>query len=158
MALGGRIPAALDVLVSEAQRLGIFEKVNQHESKSQAGNGITMEIVYGTGPTPLPSKSSLSKTSARVIYFARIMIAIQSMPEDSIDAALTNALDLYFDSLHGELGLGDPDPGSFIDILGQTGGVLLDAQGGYLTLDQTLYRVATITIPVVMFDAWVQVM
>jgi len=42
-----------------------------------------------------------------------------------------------------------------IDLLGQTG-VQLSAQAGYVEIDNRLFRVMDITIPVIVNDAWAQ--
>lgn len=150
-----RMNNALDVLISEAQRLGLFERVNTYESKSQVGSGLSAEVVWMSGPTPVAGRSGLAVTSARIIYGCRIMLDFKTTPEDSIDGAIINAVNLYVNALHGELDLADP-LGSHIDVFGM-GGVSIDAQGGYLTLDNITYRIATIIIPILMDDFWAQV-
>jgi hypothetical protein len=55
-------------------------------------------------------------------------------------------------SLGGELG-----ENRFIDLLGITQGHTLDAESGYINIDNMVFRVMTITIPVVVYDAWPQV-
>lgn len=155
MTAGVRISSVLDILISDAQLLGIFEHVNQFESTSSPGTGLTAEIVWMLGPTPMANRSGLTSTSARVVYGMRIMVPFKNTPKESLDPILTNAVDLYINSLHGELALADAQ-GSFIDVFGM-GGIPIDAQGGYLTLDQTTYRVGTVTIPVIMENVWTQV-
>lgn len=155
MAAGSRISAILDIIVSEAQLLGVFDRVNQHESKSAQGTGVTCEVVWMTGPTPIPSHSGLSSTSGRVVYGVRIMVPLMTSPEDATDALVTQIVDLYINSLHSEISLADAQ-GSYVDIFGM-GGVPIDAQGGYLTIDQTLYRIGTVIVPVIMENIWDQV-
>lgn len=155
MSAGVRISSILDILISDAQLLGIFERVNQYESTTSPGSGLTAEIVWIMGPTPMAGRSGLASTSARVVYGMRIMLEFKNTPKESLDPAITNAVDLYVNSLLGELALADAQ-GSFIDVFGM-GGVPIDAVGGYLTLDQTTYRIGTITIPVIMENVWTQV-
>lgn len=155
MTAGVRISSVLDILISDAQLLGLFERVNQYESTNSPGTGLTAELVWMMGPTPMANRSGLASTSARVVYGMRIMLEFKNTPKESLDPAITNAVDLYINNLHGELALADAQ-GSFIDVFGM-GGVPLDAQGGYLTLDQSTFRVGTITIPVIMENVWTQV-
>lgn len=152
-ALDARISVVLDALVSEAQLLGIFERVNTHESKNAPVGGLNLDI-WLQRLSPCPPRSGLSVTSARVIFSARMMTNFISEPQDAIDPALLSALGKYVAALHTQLTLGDP--GSSVDVFGMAG-VALDANAGYVPQDNVIFRAYLLTIPVLIDDVWDQV-
>jgi len=152
--LDDRAAVILDALVSNAQILGLFERVNTHERKNATFGGMGMDIWMSTG-RPNAQRSGLASTSAVLIYMARMTINMLREPQDNIDPTLLSALGKYVDSLHDELSLGDP--GSSIDVFGMQGGTGLSWAMGYWDQDKTEYRAAVIVIPVIVDDVWVQV-
>lgn len=152
------IDAILDSVVSHAMTLGFFERVNQHEPKNAPGNGLTC-AVWVQRIDPIAKASGLQKTSARVVLQMRLYTNMLTEPQDMIDPNMVkavNALITCYSAIY-TLGLEAQVLSDVrnIDLLGQTG-VSLSAEAGYIEQDDGSYRVMTITIPVVVNDAWDQ--
>jgi hypothetical protein len=75
-------------------------------------------------------------------------------PQDDIDTDILNATDLLMNEYSGDFELG----GNVreVDLLGEFGDSL-SSQAGYVTIGGTMFRVMTITLPVIVNDAWNQV-
>lgn len=143
----------LDELVSHAQASGHFERVNQHEVTSAPGNGLTA-AVWLDRAEPVPAASGLVSTSARLAFFLRIFQSTLSDPQDAIDPTVMAAVDDLMISYSGDFTLAGQVRD--IDLLGEHG-IPLSMQAGYVPMDDgKLYRVATITIPLILNDTWVQ--
>lgn len=140
-----------DALVSMCQRLGVFDKVNQHESKIAPGNGISAGIWLDTLG---PASSGLASTSCRPIYVIRVYQNFLSEPQDAIDPSVWSAVDLILNEINGDFDL-DLNYVRMVDILGAEGEPV-SCQAGYVDIDNKLFRVVTITIPVVLNDTWLQ--
>lgn len=147
------IAAILDGVVSHALATGHFERVNAHEPKSAPGNGLTA-AVWAQSIGPVPAGSGLQMTSGLVVFNVRLYTPMISEPQDAIDPALITALDALFVAYSGDFELGGNV--RCIDLLGQAG-TPMQAQAGYLEQDRKIYRVMTITLPVIVNDAWEQV-
>lgn len=144
--------ATFDALVSHAMASGLFERVNGHEPKNAPGNGVSA-AVWGDRIEPVKS-SGLDSTSLRVSFNVRVYSSMTQEPQDAIDpnilaavAALMSAYSSDF-TLDGEA--------RHLDLLGQYGAGL-SAQAGYLNQDSRLYRVMTLTVPVIFNDVFEQV-
>jgi hypothetical protein len=141
-----------DKVQSHAMTLGLFDTVNTHEPKSAPGNGLWCAIwvqeISGMG-----SISGLNATSGRVILNVRVGKSFITSPEDGIDPDILTAVSTLMGDYSGAFTLG----GSVrnIDLLGQAG-QSLSAQAGYLTIDQKLYRVMEIVLPVLINELWTQ--
>lgn len=150
---GLNIAANLDKLVSHALTLGIFERVNQHEPKNAPGNGLTAAVwVDDIGPAR--GQSGLSSTTARVVCVVRLYTSMLQEPQDAIDPNLVDAVDALMAAYSGDFELGGNV--RCIDLLGGLGGTPLAARAGHITVDQKAYRVMTITVPLIINDAWNQ--
>ena len=62
--------------------------------------------------------------------------------------------DVLFEAYSGDFQLGDEN--RWIDLLGATQGHPLFSQSGYINIDNMVYRVMTITVPVIVENAWTQ--
>ncbi|MDT0377229.1 hypothetical protein RM572_00365 [Streptomyces sp. DSM 42041] len=149
--MGLPITTALDRLQSHAMRLGVFERVRLHEPKTAPGKGITCAI-WADSVTPVRS-SGLNSTSVRLVLNVRLYAPMLADREDSTDRDLTTALDRLLAAYTGDFDLGGAV--RHIDLLGTTGEPL-GARAGYLEIDRKFFRVYTITLPLVVNDAWTQ--
>lgn len=150
MTLGVR--PILAALVSDAESLGLFERVATHEPKSAPGGGMTAAL-FLRDTAPVPGRSGLAVTSTRVTFDMRLYTSFLKKPEDEIDQDLLVALDLLMGRYSAGFTLGGLI--SAVDLLGMAG-VPLSAAAGYSNLDKSIYRVAAITLPLLVDDLWGQ--
>lgn len=143
----------MDRLTSHAQASGFFDHVTGHEPKSKPGRGLTC-AVWIDRIEPARSRSGLTATDARVVFNVRVYTNMLQQPQDSIDPSVMDAVDYLFEAYTGDFQLGDES--RFIDVLGMTQGHALDSQSGYINIDNMTYRVITISVPVVIENAWTQ--
>jgi len=153
MTMLGRSRQVLDVLISEAERLGVFERVNTHEAKSAPGRGLYCSIWLQEVAAD-PRTSGLAATSVRLTWLARVQSNFLAEPQDGIDPNILDAADLFLDAMQGDLDVGGH--ALSIDVLGLSG-VRLGGRAGYVDQDGKKFRVMDITIPVLLDDVWVQV-
>jgi len=142
-----------DKVVSYALATGLFDAVNQHEPKSAPGNGITCAVWV---QVIRPVRSGLAATSGVLILEARIYTSFVQQPFDMIDPNITAATASIMMALTGDFNFGGDANVRNLDLLGSTG-TPLSAQAGYVEIDRRMYRVMTITIPVIVNDMFVQV-
>lgn len=144
----------LDTLVSHAMSLGLFERVNGHEPVNPPSTGLTCAIWADIVDIPLAG-SGLASSDARVIFKVRIFTSMLQEPLDAIDPVMLDAIDVLWTAYIGDFTLG----GSvrLVDIRGQAG-VRLTAQAGYLDVPDggPRMRVMTITLPVIINEAWME--
>ena len=143
----------VDRLTSHALAAGFFDRVNAHEPKSKPGRGLTC-AVWIDRIDPARSRSGLTATDARVVFNVRVYTNMLQQPQDAIDPNVMEAVDYLFEAYTGDFQLGDES--RFIDVLGMTQGHALDSQSGYINIDNMVYRVMTITVPVIIQNAWTQ--
>lgn len=140
-------------LRSHAMGLGVFERTVGSPPKNAPGNGLTY-AVWPDVIKPSRRSSGLASVTAIPVYFGRIYQPAESMPSDDVDNALLIALDALLTAYCGDFDLGGQI--RCIDILGAEG-TPLEAQGGWIPFaDGALYRVTTITIPMIVNDAWTE--
>lgn len=144
--------ATQDAIVSHAKRLGAFERVYAHEPKSAPLGGVTA-AVWVDHIEPIKS-SGLSATTCRVHYSIRVYTNMTKEPQDGIDRELLAAVAKLMTSYSTDFTFGDE--ARHIDLLGAYG-PSLSAQAGYLNQDGRLFRVMTITLPVIFDDVFEQV-
>lgn len=140
----------VDKLVSHAMKTGLFRSVNFHEPKSAPGSGLRL-AVWADSIEPLGAASGLDAASGYVTVLARVYGNMLANPEDETDprvmAAVTTLIGAY---------AGDFDFGATVrnvDLYGMYGRKL-SAQAGYVTIAGSMYRVMTVTLPVVINDMW----
>jgi hypothetical protein len=143
----------IDRIASHAMTLGVFDRVNQHEPKNKPGRGLTC-AVWIDRIEPARGRSGLTATDARVVFNVRVYTNMLQNPQDAIDPNVMGAVDLLFEAYSGDFELGDST--RFIDLLGMTQGHPLFSQSGYINIDNMVYRVMTITVPVIVENAWPQ--
>lgn len=141
-----------DSVVSGALALNIFETVNAHEPKSAPGNGLRAAVwvqdIRGIG-----AASGAAATSGVVTLNIRLYKGFLALPTDEIDPDLLTACTTLLGAYTGDFDLGGTV--RCIDLLGMYG-TALGAVAGYLTQDGKIFRIYTITFPVVINDLWLQ--
>lgn len=142
-----------DRLASHAMTSGLFDRVNQHEPKNGPGRGLTAAL-WIDKVEPARGRSGLVSTTARVSVNVRIYTSMLQNPQDAIDPSVLDATDKMIEAYTGDFELGSEE--RFIDVMGITQGHPLSAQSGYINIDNKVYRVMTITVPVIVNDAWTQ--
>ena len=143
----------VDRIASHAMSLGVFDRVNQHEPKNKPGRGLTC-AVWIDRIEPARGRSGLTATDARVVFNVRVYTNMLQTPQDAIDPQVMIATDLLFEAYSGDFQLGDDS--RFVDLEGMTQGHPLFGQSGYINIDNMVYRVMTITVPVIVQNAWTQ--
>lgn len=141
-----------DDVVSAAMTLAIFDTVNGFEPKSAPGNGITA-AVWIQDIRPVGAASGLAATSGVVTLNIRIYGSFLQQPPDAIDPNLMTAATTLLGTYTGMFTFDDSVRN--IDLLG-TYGQSMSAVAGYLTQDSKIFRIMTVTLPVVINDLWVQ--
>lgn len=142
--------ALTNAMASHAASLGVFDMVNTHEPKNAPTSRITCAIWV---QDMVPASSGLASTSFRVTFSVRIFSAMLQEPQDAIDPEMMDAVDLLLADYVGNFTLG----GLLreVDIRGIDGNPLrVDA--GYLTQDGKVFRVLTISVPLVINDLYAE--
>ncbi len=148
------IAEVIDKIVSYALANGRFDSVNGHEPKSAPGNGIAFALwVQSIEPARL---SGLAATSVLVIFQGRIYIPFNQQPYDMIDPQVMSATTDLIGVFSGDFDFGGVANVRQVDLLGANG-TSLGARAGYVDIDRRMYRIMTITIPIVINDAFTQV-
>lgn len=143
--------AIVDAAASHAEALGHFEWVTSHEPKS-APQGIGAAF-WAQYMGPVPANSGLDITSALVVLNCRIYTSMLTEPQDLIDPQIMKATDDLMAAYTGDFTLGGLV--ECVDLLGMTG-ERLEARAGYLEQDRKIFRIMTISVPVIVAEAWEQ--
>jgi hypothetical protein len=144
--------ALLAALESHAAASGYFEAVNGHEPNNAPGTGLTA-AVWLDDIRPAAG-SGLASTTARITCMVRIYAPAIQQPQDGIDPAVVSAVDHLMRAYSGDFTLDGLIRN--VDLLGQTGDPM-SARAGWLPFpDGGLYRVMTITVPLIINDLWDQ--
>lgn len=141
-----------DIAVSHIQALGVFEAVNGHEPKSSPGTGITC-AVWVDSLQPDPTTSGVNASAGLLVLNARIYTSMTQQPEDAIDPAVLRACGRVIEAFSTDLTF----EGLLlsVDPFGMAG-VRMEARAGYLNHSGGMYRVMTITIPLIIDALWPQ--
>jgi hypothetical protein len=148
------IDTLTDRVVSHAMTLGVFDRVNGHEPKVAPNAGSSLTAAVWLDRVEPVKSSGLNSTSVRMAFNVRLYTSMLSEPQDAIDPALVRALDALMGAYSGDFSLGGAV--RMVDLLGAYGAPLA-AQAGYIQQDQRLYRVFTVTLPLIINDVWEQV-
>ena len=143
-----------DKVVSYALQSGRFEHVNQHEPKNAPGNGIECSV-WVNQITPLRS-SGLTATSGIVTLYARVYTNFRQQPFDQIDPNVLSAAGDLMGALTADFDFGEEANVRAIDVFGVSNSVPLSATAGYVEIDRQMFRVMTITIPIIINDMFAQ--
>lgn len=143
--------ALIDAVVSHAAASGYFDRVNRHEPKSAPGSGLSAAVwADSIGPA---RSSGLAETTALVVMNVRVFTSMLTDPPDAIDPAVMKAVDDLMGAYSGDFTLDGLV--RCVDLLGM-GGTPLSARAGYVNIDGKLMRIFTITVPVLIDEAWTQ--
>jgi hypothetical protein len=148
----------VDNVVSDIQRSGWCDRVNEYEPTRKPGHGITAAVwAQHIGPTVV---SGLASTSAVVVVMVRLYkplpIGQAKVPAsmDMIDRRLLKAASNIVRRYHDDFDFGGTIRN--VDLLGSRGQAL-EGEAGYIEIDKVLHRVITITVPCIVNDVWPQV-
>lgn len=145
--------AIIEAVASHAMAAGYFDQVNQYEPKSKPGLGLAAAI-WVQDLRPVPAYSGLHISSARLLLNVRIYSNMLQEPQDMIDPNMMVAADALMAAYSADFTLDGMD--LHIDLLGQ-GGESLGGQAGYVNIDNAIFRIFTITVPVIVHDCYEQV-
>lgn len=138
---------------SRVQATGLFETVNSGELTHMPGQGLR-GAVWADYIEPIPARSGLASTSVRVDMMVRIYGPVHLLPVDEVDPTMLRALDALGRAYSAGFTLDGVV--AYIDLLGAHGR-RMSTKAGYLTVDAGTCRVLTLTLPLVIDDAWEQV-
>lgn len=145
------ITGILDAVVSHAMASGHFEQVNGHEPANAPSLGLTAAV--WTDNIQAIRSSGLDSTTALLTFNVRLYTSVQSEPADAIDPNLVTAVDDLCAAYIDDYTFGGLVRA--IDVLGQHSQGLL-VRAGYIQQSGSIYRVMTITLPVIVNDLWRQ--
>jgi hypothetical protein len=140
-------------LKSHAQSLGVFRRVLLHEPKSAPGLGLSYAMWLGP-VTPVAAASGQAASTIRLVMNGRIYAPFAEKPEDSIDVQLATAVFDLIAGISADFTLGTAV--MEVDLLGAYGVALSSETVGYLEQDGRNYRVADLTIPLIIDAAAAQ--
>ena len=141
-----------DSIQSTCLTLGVFDSVNTHEPKSAPQKGVTASI-WVDSIVPNGRASGLDATSGVVTFNVRCYTSMLAQPYDYIDPNLTTAAMTVLNAFSEDFTFGETVRD--IDLLGMYG-VSMNARAGYLSIDNKMFRIITVTVPVVINDLFTQ--
>ena len=145
----------LDAVVSHALASGYFATVNGHEPvNAPVGGGITAGV-WVDSLAPVRS-SGLAAGSGLLTLQVRLYSSVVQEPQDAIDPALLDAVNGLMVAYSGDFQLGGIAGVRCVDLLGQSG-TALSMRAGYSEQQDGVYRVMTVTVPILIDDLWAQV-
>lgn len=148
------VMTVFDKVVSYALISGRFDAVNQHEPKNAPGSGLSCSV-WINSIVPYRQGSGLNSTTGAVTLNARIYTNFRSQPYDMIDPNVTSATSDLIGALSGDFNFGGDAGVRNVDLLGMAG-IPLSAQSGYVEIDRQMFRVMTLTIPIIINDMFLQ--
>jgi hypothetical protein len=152
---GVDVAAIFSAVISPAETLGVFDRVNGYEPKNAGVSGLVCSYFldyFG----PMASQSGLDRTTMGLVFQARIQTSMLAEPAEQIDPAILGATAVLMNAYHGNFDLGFAD-GTELDLLGYWWPGGLAARAGYVDAGQTKYRAMILSIPLTVRDAFPQV-
>lgn len=147
------IDGILARVISHAQTLGVFERVNGAEPENAPGKGLTAAVwVQQLGPDV--TGSGLASTSMVLLLNVRLYLPVNNLAPETLDPQMVKALDLLFAAYIGDFTLDGLIRN--VDVRGAKGNPLT-GRAGYQQIDEVVYRVFTIALPLVVNDIWTEV-
>lgn len=146
------VQATFDAVHSAAQKLGVFERVLDHEPKSAPGAKLSLAIWFDS-LDPYPDGSGLAAVSGRLTLMARAYQSYAQKPEDKAEPGILAGCCAFLAALSGGFTLGGQVRN--VDLLGESG-TPLKVSSAYVSIDDKPYRVADFTIPIIISDLWTE--
>lgn len=145
--------AAIDGAVRDAiMTVGRFESVAMHEPKSAPIDGMSAAAWFQRF-VPVGAASGMNIASGLMLYNCRLHMSFMSEPYDDIDRELKQAGAAVMGSFIGGFSLAGTIRS--VDIFGANG-FGLTMVFGYVSLDNKLFRIADIQIPLIVNDLWTE--
>jgi hypothetical protein len=145
----------VNAVVSHAAASGLFGKVNGHEPKGPPVTGRNPDLTCAVWVDMIrPAMSSgLSATSVILDLNVRLFLPAFIEPPDAIDPTMLGACHRLMAAYVGDFTLGGT--ARTVDVRGM-GGKTMSAAAGYVEMSGKLFRVMTITLPVIVNDLWTE--
>ena len=148
----------LSALKDKASTTAMFADVLLHEPKSapisdSRSRQAVLAIWVGKFGA-FQKQSGLASTALQMTVMARVYRTAMADPEDEIDRDILNCTSAIMEAITGGFTLGSLVMA--VDLDGSTG-TPMTATLGYLTQDSMIFRVADITIPIILTQEWSQV-
>lgn len=142
-----------DRVASHAASLSLFDTpVVTHEPKNPPGQGVWCAL-WTDAITPIPRFSGLNDVGLKVQFRIRIGASFLSEPQDSIDPNVMKACTVLMSEYAGHFTLDGAV--TAVDLLGMYGQGLV-AKGAFITIQQRVYRVLEIILPLIIEGAWTE--
>jgi hypothetical protein len=140
------VNALFSALESHALKLGIFRRVNTHDSENAPGDGISCSIILG----PIAASgamSGLGSVSGTITFLVMVWNPMMQKPLDGVDPAILTAVSTLLNEYSGNFTLGGTVRD--IDLLN------LRAEPVYVEQEGKQFRVEQISLPIAINDLWV---
>lgn len=139
---------------TDCKMIGWFDTVNGAEPKhAPPGLGLTCCFWLQRGPNPLAEESGLNVTSALLTFFVRVFQNMLLEPQDAIDPNVGKSVSALVRRWHDNYDFDLHPLVRNVDLRGMSG-TRLSSVAGYEDLDGKMFRVMTITLPVIVNDVW----
>lgn len=147
------VTSLFDRVASHAASLGLFDyPIVTHEPKNAPGQGVWCAI-FTDAIDPVARFSGLNAAAGRVTFRVRVGANALAEPQDSIDPNVMTAVTTLMTEYAGHFTLDGSV--AFIDILGAYGRSLA-ARGAFVTIQQRVYRVLEVILPVIIDAMWTE--
>jgi hypothetical protein len=131
-----------------------YDRVLGEEFRSAPGRGISCAY-WVQRMAPAINQSGLSSTSCVLVFSTRLMSDMIASRDGQVDPKLTRAASLLFGRVIGGFTLDGLIKN--VDVRGSAGYGALDAQAGWIKIDDKWYRIYTISVPMIVNDLWDEV-
>lgn len=149
MAFGENEAIAIQkALASHVKALGRIERVQEFDPTNAPGKGITACLVAATGDPRPPT--GLDRSALRLVWTVRFLMP-PGAPLGSVDPLLMGKAGNLITRLAADLTLGGLV--RVIDLRGMSG-TSVEWRFGWVTIDQTLYRLLDVTVPLIINDVF----
>ena len=142
-------------LISHAEKLGRFQKVNGAEPKGAPGNGLNLGV-WVQDFRPAQRYHGLATTSMVLTMSARVYSDMLAEPDGRIDPEMMDAVGAFIEGVSGDFQLDSMEHVMAVDLTGITGQGL-GGQAGYAEIDRKMFRIFTIDVPLILSDVFSQV-
>lgn len=140
-------------LTSPLKALGPFKAVTAHEPMGPPAGSPAAALWWSGGPEPARGVSGLGSTAVRLEFTVRAYLSF-TRAADNVDPQLLGLVSKIAIAYSGGFTLsGDAME---VDLLGAYGAPLA-GKPGYLNFGDQEFRIADVTVPLIIDDAWEQV-